>query len=134
MKVPRYQLAKIMSARTLGKSDPQTLSREIAAYLLAEGRTYELDSLLRDIMELRAEKGIMEVRAVSAFDLTPDLISEVREEVQMLYPNAAEIIISPTHDASVLSGVRLVFPNQLLDLSARAKLSRFKQLTTSGRN
>jgi F0F1-type ATP synthase delta subunit len=134
MKLPRYQLAEVLAKRTLGAFDEQSFSQEIAAYLLDEGRTSDLDSLIRDIMDYRAKHGIVEVRAVSAHALTPIIEKDIIEQVKQRYSQTKSVIISPIHDPLVIGGVRLEYPNEQLDLSVRAKLSRFKQLTTAGRN
>jgi F0F1-type ATP synthase delta subunit len=134
MKLPRYQLAEVLAKRSLGSFEPKAFSSEIAAYLLDEGRTGDLDSLIRDIIDYRAQHGIVEVRAVSAHTLTSTVAADVTKQVKQRYPEASDVVISPIHDERVIGGVRLELPNEQLDLSVRAKLSRFKQLTTAGRN
>ena len=134
MKTPRHQIAASLAERSLGRSlQSAEVSREIAAYLLAERRTGELDSLLRDIMQYRADHGIVEVIAVSAHDLTDAVRTEIETQVRQLYPDAERIIVSPEHDPSVVGGVRLELANEQLDLSIRGKLNRFKQLTAAGK-
>ena len=65
MKTPRSRIADIVAKR-LDKVSSKELSQEIAAYLLSEGRVQELEPLLRDVMQKRAENGTVEVTAVSA--------------------------------------------------------------------
>ena len=127
-KVPRTQLAKILLAR-FGHLSRQRLAEEVAAYLLETGRTNELDSLLRDIMKLRAEAGIVEVIAVSAHKLSTKDRQDIEAVVRRQYPAAKGIIISEEHNPLMLGGVRIELASQQLDLSVRAKLNKFKQLT-----
>jgi F0F1-type ATP synthase delta subunit len=134
MKIPRYQLAEVLAERTLTNFNAKTFSEEVAGYLLFERRTSDLDSLIRDIMEYRIRHGIVEVRAVCARPLTESLTRDITKEIRRLFPDAKQVIISPVLDPLVVGGVRLELPNEQLDLSVRAKLSRFKQLTSSGRN
>jgi F0F1-type ATP synthase delta subunit len=131
-KVPRHQLAAIIADK-LGDSavSAEQLSREVAAYLLETGRSGELDSLLRDIMQLRADKGMVEVLAHSAFPLSESVRKDIEAEVRAIFPDATAIIVSEVPDRSVVAGVKLELANQQLDLSVRAKLNRFKQLTTA---
>lgn len=131
-KLPRHQLAAVLAKQSLGQFNEKKFSDEIAAYLLAEGRTGELDSLLRDIMQYRADQGIVEVIAVSAHDLTDKVRKEIEAQIRELYPSAKQIIITEEYDPSVIGGVKIELANQQLDLSVRAKLNRFKQLTTVG--
>lgn len=135
MKAPRSKVADYLAGRSLEPGvDPQELSREIAAYLLETGRTGELTSLSRDIMQKRSEKGVVEVTAVSAHNLTADLRNEIKDKIKVFYPGAKKISINEIVDPAIIGGVRLELANEQLDLSVRSKLNRFKQLTTSGKD
>ena len=129
MRVTRSRIAAIIAERSLGSTGAKQLSQEVAAYLLDEGRTSELDSILRDIMQYRSDRGIVEVIAVSAHPLDAKVRADIETRIRGLYPQAKQIIVSEQHDASVIGGVRLELANQQLDLSVRSKLNRFKQLT-----
>lgn len=131
MKQPRHEIAAAIARRSLAASSVANLSEEIAAYLLHERRTGELESLLRDVMQYRADHGIVEVIAVSAFPLSDQVKLDIESQVTSLYPGAKEIIISHRLDSTVISGVRLEFANQQLDLSVRNKLNKLKQLTAA---
>ena len=69
MKQPRLVLAKIISERTKRVADPIKLAQEIAAYLVAENRTGDLTLIMRDVLVLRKEQGIIEADVVSAHEL-----------------------------------------------------------------
>lgn len=133
MKVPRYQLAAVLAERSLGSLNESAFAEEIAAYLLDQNRTGELDSLLRDIWQYRADRGIVEVIAHTTYPLTTGVRGEIEAEVKRVYPAAKKIIVTESIDANVVGGVRLEFANEQLDLSVRAKLNRFKQLTLAGK-
>lgn len=130
-KLPRHELAKVLAERLLTLPEKR-LAAEVAAYLLAEHRTGELDSLLRDIMQYRADHGVVEVAAVSAHDLGANVRRDIEARVRELYPAARTVIISEQRDESLIGGVRIELANEQLDLSIRATLNRFKQLTTVG--
>ena len=133
-KVSRHKIAAAIADRIdLARSD-KALSREIAGYLLSVKRTSELNSVLRDVMEIRAERGILEVTAVTAFPLTDRLRGDIEANVRTHFPAAKTVIVSESRDESVVGGVRLELANQQLDLSVRAKLNRFKQLTNADRS
>jgi len=131
-KLPRHEIAKVLAERSLGRVNTKQFSATIAAYLLNEGRTAELEPLLRDIMQYRADRGIVEVVAVSAHPLTDSIRVDIERQVKIVQPDATQIIISEEIQEDVVGGIRLELPNQQFDLSVRAKLSRFKQLTTVG--
>jgi F-type H+-transporting ATPase subunit delta len=128
MKISRTRISEVLAERSLTNISMKDFSQEIAAYLLAERRTGELDSLLRDIMQYRADQGIVEVVAVSAHPITPAVTSEIERQIRQLYPQAKQIVVSPEHDETVIGGVRLEMANEQLDLSVRSKLNQFKQL------
>ena len=133
-KVSRHKIAAAIADRIdLARSD-KALSREIAGYLLSVKRTSELNSVLRDVMEIRAERGVLEVTAVTAFPLTDRLHGDIEANVRTHFPAAKTVIVSESRDESVVGGVRLELANQQLDLSVRAKLNRFKQLTNADRS
>lgn len=132
-RLPRHQIAAVLAQRTLGRVDAKSLSDQIAAYLLQERRTAELEPLLRDIMQYRADHGIVEVIAVSAHPLSATVRSDIERRIKSVFPDAKQVIISEELQPDIVGGVRLELPNQQFDLSVRAQLSRFKQLTTARR-
>jgi F0F1-type ATP synthase delta subunit len=134
MKVSRTRIARAVADRTLEQGVSKRLSRELAAYLLSERRTGELDSLLRDVQADWAEAGHVEVIATSAFPLTEAVRADITKRAKVLYPEAKQFIINETHDPAVIGGVRLSFPDRQLDLSLRTKLNKFKQLATQGKD
>jgi F0F1-type ATP synthase delta subunit len=133
MKISRLKLSEAIGIRTITEFDPQLLAKEIAAYLLSEGRIDELDSLIRDIIEFRASRGILEVSVDSAHDLNNELKDEVMRLAKSYRPDSKKIIVTEQTDKSLIGGIKLSLANQQLDLSIRAKLNQFKQLTNAGK-
>lgn len=132
MKTPRLQIADAIATKTLDKDlDRSRLSRSIAAYLLSTNRSAELSSLLRDVQQLRAERGIVEVIAVSAYELSIETKANIIGQIERLYPEAQNIIITEQRDPRVVAGVRLELADRQWDASARGKLNELKQLTTT---
>lgn len=133
MKQTRHHLAEIIADKTINVSDEKQLAKEIAAYLLDEKQTSSLDSLIRDIMQYRAEKGVVEATAVTVSGLPENVINDVRKLVKEHYPDAKEVIINQAQDDDVVGGLRLDFANVQLDMSVKAKLNKFKRLTAAGK-
>jgi F0F1-type ATP synthase delta subunit len=133
MKAPRSKIAATIADKTLKDGASKEYAREIAAYLMSEGRTGELDSLLRDVLGDWAEKGYVEVLARTAHVLTDAEKAEIQTQIAALYPDADKIAVTEVHDPEVIGGVRLSLANQQLDLSVEAKLNKFKQLTAAGK-
>jgi F0F1-type ATP synthase delta subunit len=134
MKARRTRIAQLIADRTLNKGASKQLSKEIAAYLLSERRTQELNSVLRDVQADWAEAGHVEVIATSAHPLTAEVKANITKQVKSLYPDAKSIVVTEAHDPEIIGGVRLALANQQLDLSVEAKLNKFKQLTAVGKD
>lgn len=133
MKQPRHMVAEAIAKRTLHLGNPKDLAREIAAYLLLEGRVTDLEPLMRDIVAYRAEHGIVEADVVSAHELDDVDIKDVKAILKKYYPKADHVTINQKLDPGVIGGVKLVMPHEQLDDSVRSQLSKFKYLTTSER-
>jgi F0F1-type ATP synthase delta subunit len=129
MKVPRHILAEAIAKRTLTVSDTRELSRQIAAYLLVENRTSELESILRDIMQYRADHGVLEAEVVTAHEVQNHVLSDVVQLLQAAYPNAKEVHVSKRLDLTVIGGLRVDMANEQLDMTVASKLATFKRLT-----
>lgn len=129
MKTPRTRIAQTIADYTLKRGGSDEYAREVAAYLLSEGRVSELNSLLRDVQADWAEAGYVEVLAASAHSLTDSIRADIMAQVRALYPEATQIVVTEVPDPEVIGGVRLSLANQQLDLSVEAKLNKFKQLT-----
>src|SRR3954471_10949075 len=117
MKTPRTRISRTIADKTLAGANSKQLSKEIAAYLLSERRTSELNSVLRDVQADWAEAGHVEVIASSAHPLTNEVKADIDRQVRKLYPDAKQIIVTAEHDPEVIGGVRLSLANQQLDLS-----------------
>lgn len=129
MKQSRTKLAGAIADRTLKNGSSKKLGREIAAYLLSEGRVSELDSIMRDVQIDWAEAGYVEVIARSAHAIPAATEAKIVKQVKSLYPQAKKIVVTSVLDPGVLGGLQLSVANQQLDLSVEARLHRFKQLT-----
>jgi len=134
MKAARTRISSAVADQTLKKGVSKKYSRQIAAYLMTERRTGELNSVMRDVQADWAEAGHVEVLAASAHPLTAVIKKDISKQIKALYPNAKQIIVTEVHDPSVMGGVKLSLANQQLDLSLQAKLHKFKQLTTAGKD
>lgn len=135
MKIPRNQIAPVLAKMSLKSgANAKQLGQEIAAYLLAENRTGELDSLARDLIAYRADNnGVVEVTAVSAHELPPEVRKDIEQQVRTRYSGAKEIIINERIDPEQIGGVRLELVGRQLDLTIRNKLNHFKALTGTER-
>ena len=129
-KTSRGSIAATVANQTLKSGISKKLSHELAAYLLVEGRTSELDPLMRDVQALWAEAGYINATAISAHPINNQAKKKIHQTIAAAYPGAKTIVISEEHDNSVVAGVRIELSDRQLDLSIATKLNKFKQLTT----
>ena len=129
MKVPRHILAEAIAQKTLHMTDGKLLAREIAAYLLAERRTSEIESILRDIMQYRTDHGVLEAEIVTAHEVTDQVTAEVKQLLHTAYPKAKTVHLSTRLDPAIIGGLRVDMANEQLDMSVSAKLATFKRIT-----
>jgi F-type H+-transporting ATPase subunit O len=129
-KTPRSSIASTVASQTLSKGVSRKLSRELAAYLLSEGRTSELDPLMRDVQALWTDQGYVNATAISAHPINAEARKKIRQTVARVYPTAKTITISEEQDPAIIAGVRIELSDRQLDVSVATKLNKFKRLTT----
>ena len=134
MKDTRHHLASIVAERTLHITNKDELAKEIAAYLLHEKETSGLESLIRDVMQYRANKGHLEAVAVSVSPLTEQVLDDIELMLKKEYPNARNVVITEKRDPTLVGGLRVDMANEQLDMSVQSKLNTFKRLTALERN
>ena len=132
MRPNRKHIASIIDEKLNNGQSLKSLANEIASYLLSEGRSKELNSIMRDVINLRAEKGIVESTVTLAHDVESKADKPLHDLIKAVRPNAKKIVIDRKLDPYVIGGVKLDIVNQRLDLSVRAKLNKLKQLTSNG--
>lgn len=133
MKTPRTAIAGIIARRALNGRMDKAAVRGLAAYLLEENRTGELDSIMRDVQADWANSGVVEVIASSAHALSPQALRDIETEVRRVYPTVKRIIITPRIDSSLIGGVQLTFVDYRLDMSIAGELRKFKVLAANER-
>ncbi len=134
MKQPRTKIAKTIADKTITTGSTKEYSQQIAAYLLSERRVSDLSSIMRDVQQDWADVGYVEVLASSAHPLSSQTKADIAEQIKLVEPTAKKIIVTEVHDPEIIGGVQLSLANQQLDMSIEAKLNKFKQLTTSGKD
>mgnify|MGYP003425605514 FL=1 len=134
MKQPRTKIAKTIADKTIKTGSTKEYSQQIAAYLLSERRVSDLSSIMRDVQQDWADVGYVEVLASSAHPLSSQTKADIAEQIKIVEPTAKKIIVTEVHDPEIIGGVQLSLANQQLDMSVEAKLNKFKQLTTSGKD
>lgn len=124
----RAKLASYIADQIAKGTSEDELSRNIAAYLVESGKTADLNSLMREVQQLRAEKqGIVELTARSAYPLDKEEKELIESVASKQYPNAREVIIHEEHDERIIGGASLSLAEANLDVTIRSKLNRLRE-------
>ncbi len=121
--LPRKQLAETV-VRLLDKADSKRVAKEIAEYLLHERRTGELNSLMRDVAQIRYEEhGILEATASSAHPIDTRIKHDIKQ-----YLKADKLVLNEVHEPELTGGIQLAALDLQLDASVHGRLRSLKQL------
>lgn len=134
MKVLRKHIASVIAKQSLSDGFSHSQAMSVAAYLLDEGRTGELESLMRDVQDDWAKDGFVEVIAHSAHELSDQVRRDITAEAMKLYPNANRVEVTQELNPELVGGIRLEFANLQLDLSVQSELNKFKLLAVNGKD
>ena len=134
MKQPRNFLVQVIAKRTLHVTNAAQLAQEIAAYLVSENRVSELTPIMRDVMVIRKQQGVVEAEVVSAHPLDQSALGDVKKLVHKEYPDARKITLLQRADTDTIGGLKIVMPDELLDLSVKRKLVAFKNAAVAGKD
>jgi len=129
--ISRLELAEIIGKKTLNIEASDELKTAIAAFLIDENISDELDSLMRDVQAYRATQGYVEATIVSAHLLTDVVRQDVRDMLKQEFPDAKHLSLNEVIDESVVGGIRIEMSGEELDLTVKAKLNTFKRLTAA---
>lgn len=117
----RRELASAIIALS-DRMSGQRLSETVAAYLMSQRRSSELDAIMREVARLREQQtGVTEVTATSAHALDAATRKTIADILQ-----TKNIVINEVVDPTVLGGVRLESSEVQLDLTVRDRLNQLK--------
>ena len=102
MAFARTELAEIIGKKLQSSASSRTLASEVAAFLMEENRTHDLESLMRDVMAFRESQGIVEAEVSSAHPISTEIMREVRQLITDKYPNAKKIIVHQHIDENII--------------------------------
>lgn len=127
-KTKRTELATAIAGLLAETKNPKALSKAIAAYLVSEHQTKDLDAILRDVMTARANDGVIEAQLTTAFPLSSAVKADVERLLKQEYPSAKQLVYQETVRPEVLSGIKIQTPDKQLDETARGKLDQLTRI------
>ena|SRR3990167_7750397 len=105
------------------------IAKTLAAYLVDERRSGDLDAVLRKLTELRAENGIYEANVSTAFAVDGLIRKMVEDLVRQNKPTARQVIVNMSQDPELVGGLKLETHDLSLDTTVNTKLKHLYQLT-----
>jgi F0F1-type ATP synthase delta subunit len=125
----RSNLAEYIASSVEDNMTSKKLAKNVAEYLLDTRKASELESVLRDVVNLRAAKGFVEVDAYSTHKLSDSAIKDIKTTVKNHYDNTKTVVVNNLIDEDLVGGVKLYIGSDRLDLSIKNKLNKFRELT-----
>jgi F0F1-type ATP synthase delta subunit len=117
----RKQLAEAV-LKLSQKYSQKTAASKLAAYLVRERRSGELDAIMREAVRLRQQRsGTEEVTLTSRYKL-----SEAQKKHLAGLFGSKKAVINEVINDDVVGGVRLESSDRLLDLTVRSRLNSLK--------
>ena len=120
----RRQIAEYAALKLAGGD--VTIIEQVAAYLVANGRTREVELVVADIEKALLRGGVVPAKVFSARTLTDDEVQRVEKLLQKRY-NARPVIKLSTDD-SLLGGVVIKTATEEFDGSLRKRINRLKAM------
>lgn len=123
----RTKLAHYIANQLDDEADQNDLAIQTASYLLDSAKKSDLDSLMRDVIETRMDRGIVELTARTAYPLEDVQKRQIKDVIKKHYPNTQKIIIHEVKDPHVVGGIAITLPNADLDMTIKAKLNQIRK-------
>ena len=125
--ISRRSLARHIATAWVEKTVPRkTLVKQMAAYLVQNGKTKEIDLLVNDIKkQIEEQYGLTIAEVTSARPLTEALRRQIKQLVTDK-TGAKSVRLSEETDASLLGGAVIETPSMNIDLSVRGTLQQLR--------
>ncbi len=107
--------------------DTGRVAHGLAAYLIEERRSAEVDAVLRNVEQLRQERGTYDFRVTTAFSLPVSTVELLRGVVARTVKNAKQIIFSMQRDPRAIGGARIESNELLWEHTIAARLQQLSR-------
>lgn len=111
----------------------QALSDRVAAYLVSQKRSKELNALSRQLEELRLERdNVVEVKIESAFPLNDAIRAQIAERLRPEFGAAQPALIyHESINTNLIGGVRVLALGRQLDITLKHTLDALRHQITA---
>ncbi len=120
MRLSRQKLATYAADQLLAGND--IVLQQLAAYLLEQQRTHEVDLLVRDIESQLARRGELVARAATAHPID---VRELKATLTSL-TGAKNVHVELALDPSLIAGIKIDLPDSSMDTTVKRKLTALR--------
>lgn len=120
-RLSRRKISQYISNRLVDGCDKTDLVNRLAAFLVENHRTKELELVVKDIESELMNRGIVVARLTSAFDLLSDTKDVIANMIKR-ETGADNVQLSEFIDKKVLGGIKLEIPGMQYDNTIARKL------------
>lgn len=124
-KLSRRVLAEYVADQLLAGSKRALVIKQLAAYLIENRRTDELDLIVRDVDYFLSQSGHVNVQVTAAFDLSAEAQKAIQKLVKT-QTSAKTIEVDTLLDPTVLGGARIDIPGRQLDQTILHQLTTLR--------
>lgn len=130
-KITNQKIAQAINSLLEEKTNPNEISSSLAAYLIEERRTGDMDNILRQLESIRSQNGIREVTITSAFTPGDSITQAVQRVFSDYYGRVKTLAIRYRNQPEVIGGLRAETSDALLDFTIASRLQRLTAPTTN---
>ena len=134
MALSRIKLAEFIAKKSVSTNiNSKSLAGSVAKAVLSSKLVEDLPSIIRDVSLNRFKSGFLDVKVTSAFVLNESNLKDIEKMIKSIFPKINRISIDQYVDQSLIGGLKLEFPSQILDLSVKNKLDQLIRFTSKER-
>ncbi len=117
-KLSRRSIAQYVASKTVDGRVPADVVQELAAYLLENGRTREVEQVVRAIYDALEAKGEVVAEATTAHKLSEEAVAALKNLV-----GGKKLHLSQKIQPEVIGGIKLETPSAYLDTTIAHQLT-----------
>ena len=123
-KLSRRKLAAHAATRLVAGETKNAVLRDVAAYLIDNGRKREANLVVRDIETMLLSHGTAIATVTSARALSKQSRLAIESFIKSSTPGTTRVVLREETDERLIGGVKLELPGSQLDASVKAKLDK----------
>jgi len=124
-KLSRRKISNYMADQFVSGGDSGLLVKQLAAYLIDNNQTKELELIVRDIEYELQVRGTILARVTTRFDLADSVKSEIKKMIQQK-TDSKTIVFKEIIDPKIIAGIKIDLPGKQLDATVARRLTRLR--------